>query len=114
MKNRAFVRKLMMVAGLMAALAILFSPAVNHEAANITREMSTGDEDANEGTQVVAVSADAVTSSQAVQVESVNPYVVQEIITESEHPSSTTSRPLLLPVSLITTLLKTVISSQAP
>jgi hypothetical protein len=115
MKNRSLVRKLMMVAGLMAALTILFSPAFKHETSRPITEASTAsDETKDDCAKLVAVSADAVTSSQAVQVESVNPYVVQEIITESEHPASTTAKLLSLPFALITSLLKTVISPQAP
>jgi hypothetical protein len=113
MKNRALVRKLMMVAGLMAALTILFSSTAKYQPVRAIGEVSAS-EDVKDDAKLVAVSADAVTSSQAVEVESVNPYVVQEIITEPERPTSTNVRLLVIPVLLITSLLKVVISPQAP
>lgn len=114
MKNRVLVRKLMMVAGLMAALAILFSSTLKYETHRAVSEVSAADESKDDSAKLSAGSTDAVTSSQAVEVESVNPYVVQEIITELEHPTSATDRLVALPVSLVTSLLKTVISPQAP
>lgn len=116
MKNRAIVRKLMMMAGLMAALTILFSHGFKHEASRAFIEVSAPNEAGSndDSEKLIAVSADAVTSSAATEVESVNPYVVQEIIAKPERPTSTNVRLLVIPVSMITSLLKVVISPQAP
>ncbi len=110
----------MMVAGLMAALTILLSPGFKHEASQVEvctpgdTSTRSGQSEAKDDAQLVAVSADAVTSSAATEVESVNPYVVQEIIAKPERPTSVYVRPLVIPVSLIASLLKAVISPQAP
>lgn len=106
----------MMAAGLMAALTILFSHGFKHEASQAIIEVSAASkaDSKDDSAKLVAVSADAVTSSAATEVESVNPYVVQEIIAKPERPTSTNVRLLVIPVSLITSLLKAVISPQAP
>ena len=68
----------------------------------------------DEGKQVVIVSSDAVTTSQAVQVEPAKPFVVQEVITESERVHTVAVPVISFPVSVVTTLLKSVLSPQAP
>lgn len=114
MKNRSVIRKLMIVAGILAALTIVVSPAFQREATHIMMEAQASPEKPADDTQVAAVSSEAITSPQAVQVESANPFIVQEIITEIELPAALPVPDLSFPASALTTLLKSVISPQAP
>jgi hypothetical protein len=115
MKHQATSRKWMIAVGILAALTILFSPAFEREATRIITE--TNAEAAKNGTdekQIVNVPSDAVTSSQAVEVESANPFVIQEIITEDEHQTAPALPRIAFPTSVVTTFLRSVISPQAP
>lgn len=115
MKDRTFFRALMVAAGLMAAVTIVVSPAFREETERVVTELKADAGLPDEaGTQVSAVSSDAVTSPQAVEVESVNPFTVQEIIVSGERPSRLPVPSISLPVRALTTLLRSVISPQAP
>lgn len=103
----------MIAAGLLAALTIAVSPAFQQETTRALSEIKADTESADSGTKLSVVSADALTSSQAVEVESANPFIVQEIISVREHPMPV-SFPVALPASVLTTLLRSVISPQAP
>lgn len=113
MKDRSTLRKLMIAAGLLAALIIVVSPAFQQETTRAMQEVKTDEKEAEQGPKISAVSTEAITSPQAVQVEQANPFVIQEIITECDHPSPFTI-PVTLSVTALTTLLRSVISPQAP
>lgn len=113
MKDFSPIRKLMIVAGLLAALTIVISPAFQREAAGVIMEANAENEE-GEDTQIAAVSAEGVTSSQAVEVESANPFIIQEIITKADQPAPLPALAVALPSSVLTALLKSVISPQAP
>lgn len=115
MKHQATGRKWMIAVGIVAALTILFSPAFEREATRIITETNAEAKKAgHDEKQIVNVSSDAVTSSQAVQVESANPFVIQEIITEGEPQTAPVLPRISFPTSIITTFLRSVISPQAP
>ncbi len=107
------MRKLMIVAGLLAAFTIVISPAFQREAAVVIMEASAENEQDGD-TQIAAVSAEAVTSPQAVEVESANPFIIQKIITKADQPAPLPALAVALPASVLTALLKSVISPQAP
>jgi hypothetical protein len=113
MKDFSPMRKLMIVAGLLAALTIVISPAFQREAAGVIMETNAENEE-GEDTQIAAVSAEGVTSPQAVEVESANPFIIQEIITKADQPAPLPALAVALPASVLTALLKSVISPQAP
>lgn len=112
MKDRGSVRKMMVVAGLLAAMTIALSPAFQQETARVMMEIKADAEQTDEA-KLSAVSTEALTSPQAVEVESANPFMIQEIIAESNHPSPVTF-PVAQTVTALTTLLRSVISPQAP
>lgn len=114
MKKRSFLRVLMVAAGILAAVTIVVSPAFQQEAERMVTELKADAGLPDEGTQLAAVSSDAVTSPQAVQVEPANPFTVQEVIAEGERPSRFPVPDISLPVQALTKLLRTVISPQAP
>ncbi len=114
MKDRTFFRALMVAAGILAAVTIVVSPAFREVTERVVTELKADAGLPEESTQVSAVSSDAVTSPQAVEVESVNPFTVQEIIVSGERPSRLPVPSIALPVQALTTLLRSVISPQAP
>jgi hypothetical protein len=114
MKDRTFFRALMVIAGLLAAMTIVISPAFREEAERVVTELKADAGAPVEDARVSAVSADAVTSPQAVEVESANPFVIQEIIVTGERPSRLPAPVIALPVTALTVLLRSVISPQAP
>jgi hypothetical protein len=113
MKITATLQKLMIAAGLLAALTIAVSPAFEQETAKAMSEIKAQANPDDDGAMIAAVSTDALTSSQAVEVESANPFIVQEVIVVREHPMPV-SAPEIIPASALTTLLKSTISPQAP
>ncbi|MBL7848394.1 MAG: hypothetical protein JNL40_13075 [Cyclobacteriaceae bacterium] len=113
MKERSTYRKLMIAAGLLAALTILLSPTFELEASRVLTEFKATAEPGGNDTYV-NVSPDAVTTSQAVEVESANPFTIQEIITEGEQTSLLPPPRVTLPASVLSTFLRSVISPQAP
>ena len=114
MKDRTFFRAFMIVAGMLAAVTIVVSPAFREEAERVVIELKADAGVPADEAQVSAVSADAVTSPQAVEVESANPFVIQEIIVTGERPSRLPVPVIALPATALTTLLRSVISPQAP
>lgn len=112
MKDRNTLRSMMIVAGLLAAITIALSPAFQRETTSVITEIKADAEQPGEA-KVSAVSAEALTSPQAVEVESANPFMIQEIIAESNHPSPV-SFLVAQTVPTLTTLLRSVISPQAP
>jgi hypothetical protein len=114
MKDSTFFRALMIAAGLLAAVTIAISPAFRQEAERVVTELKADAGVPAGDAQVSAVSTDAVTSPQAVEVESANPFVIQEIIVTVERPSRLPVSIITLPATALTTLLRSVISPQAP
>jgi hypothetical protein len=114
MKNSVFFRTLMIAAGILAAVTIVVSPAFRQEAERVVTELKADGGQAEGETTLTPVTADAVTSPQAVEVESANPFVIQEIILTSEKPVRLPVPDISLPVSALATLLRSVISPQAP
>lgn len=114
MKDKTFFRALMVAAGILAAVTIVVSPAFREVTERVVTELKADAGLPEESTQVSAVSSDAVTSPQAVEVESVNPFTVQEIIISGERPSRLPVPSIALPAQALTTLLRSVISPQAP
>ena len=104
----------MIAAGILAAVTIVVSPAFRQEADRVVTELKADAGLPDEGPQVSQVSSDAVTSPQAVEVESANPFIVQEIILTGERPSRLPVTVIALPALALTTLLRSVISPQAP
>ncbi len=105
----------MIVAGIVAALIILLSPAFQQETSTFLSDTKNPAEKSGESEKhIVAVPSDAVTSSQAGTIEHVNPFVVQEIIDDAERQSDQPLPTRTLLTSFFKTLLRTVISSQAP
>lgn len=104
----------MIVAGFLAAMTILLSPVFQQETRKALIEAQAKKDSKGEDKQFVVVASDAMTTSQAVQVEPAKPFVVQEVITVPEHRSSTPVPAISFPVSVVTTLLRTVLSPQAP
>ena len=103
----------MVAAGLLAALTIVLSTAFQAETTRVMMQITEAADESTEGPKVSTVSTEALTSSQAVEVEPANPFTIQEIRTEIMHPSPV-SFPAALPLSALTTLLRSVISPQAP
>lgn len=114
MKEWSSYRKLMIVAGFLAAMTILLSPVFQQETRKALIEAQAKNDSKGEDKQFVVVASDAMTTSQAVQVEPAKPFVVQEVITVPEHRLSTPVPAISFPVSVVTTLLRTVLSPQAP
>lgn len=105
----------MVAAGVLAALIILFSPAFQRETSQfLTDAKAKTEKPAESEKQFVALSSDAVTSGQAGQVETVNPFVIQEIIAETKRQTVLPIPRITLPAAFFRTLLRTVISPQAP
>lgn len=112
MKDRSSLRKMMVIAGLLAALTIVLTPAFQHETSRVMTE-SKADAEQPGATKISSVSVEALTSPQAGEVESANPFMIQEVITESQHPAPV-SFPFARIATTLTTLLRSVISPQAP
>lgn len=104
----------MIVAGILAVLVILFSPTFQRETSSYLSEKASTEKSAESEKRIVAVPSDAVTSSQAGEVERVNPFVVQEIIDDTACQSIQPILGRTLISAMFKTLLRTVISPQAP
>ncbi len=113
MRSKRIGRSLMIVAGVVAALIILFSPAFQRETSQFLTNTKS-EKPVEHEKQFVAVPSDAVTSGQAGEVETANPFVIQEIIAEPERKTILLSLALSIPATFFRTLLSTVISPQAP
>jgi len=104
----------MITAGFLAAITILLSPVFQQETRKALIEAQAKADPNGNDKQIVVVSSDAMTTSQAVQVEPAKPFVVQEVIMESQQPSAIPFSDISFPVSVVTTLLRSVLSPQAP
>ena len=115
MRSKRIGKSLMIAAGVVAALIILFSPAFQRETSQfLTKAKTKSEKPVEHEKQFVAVPSDAVTSGQAGEVETANPFVIQEIIAEPERKTILLSLALSIPATFFRTLLSTVISPQAP
>ncbi len=105
----------MIAAGVLAAMVILFSPAFQRETSQyLTKAHAKTEKPVEQEKKFVAVPSDAMTSGQAGEVETANPFVIQEIIAEPERKPIVPLPVLAIPVSFLKVLLRTVISPQAP
>jgi len=121
MRKRAFSKNLMLIAGILAAIIILFSQAFQKETDQILSKIKPANsgvitEKPAEAEKKVIIStpADAVISGTAVQVADANPSLIREIIFDE---NSAPAKPVFfktLFVDLFKTLFKAVISPQAP
>ena len=121
MRKKAISKKLMLVAGILAAVIILFSQAFQKETTQILSKIKTDKTDTKdckttdaEKKVVIAASAEAVTSGVAVQVEDTNPSLIREIIFNENGGSSKPAIVKTILVDFFKTLFKAVISPQAP
>ena len=113
MKDRVSLRSLMIAAGLLAAVTLVVSPVFLRETARVMTECRADGETPDKESSVSAASTEAITSSQAVQVEHVTPFTIQEIILEQKLPSAVLVA-VTLPATAPTRLLRFVIAPQAP
>ncbi|CAN5418972.1 hypothetical protein BH09BAC3_BH09BAC3_05750 [soil metagenome] len=121
MTEKALSKKLMLVAGILAAIIVLFSQAFQKETTQILSKIRpdmAATKDAKpadaEKKVVIATSTEAVTSGTAVQVEDTNPSLIREIIFDE---NSAAVQPVILKAVLVDffkTLFRVVISPQAP
>jgi hypothetical protein len=115
MKGKSFGRGLMVAAGILAVVVILLSNAFQRETTQILTEANAKTDTREDGgKKFAAIPSDAVTSSQACEVETVNPFVIQEIIGEDKQPMVLPLPSIKLPVSIFKAMLRSVISPQAP
>jgi len=119
MQKTAFSRKLMLAAGILAAMVILFSQAFEKETSTlISRLKSTKTEKqdpAREDHKVITpASTDAVTSGQAVQTPDADANFIREIVQEEQPTSETRSIHQTFLVDFFKTLFRVYIAPQAP
>ncbi len=117
MINKAFSRKLMLAAGILAAAVILCSQAFQKETSSFLSKIEKDKSEKSavpEKKVIVAAQADAVTSSQAVEVGDANPSFIREIILDEDRAKE---KPLIdkaIFSNFLRTLFRTFISPQAP
>jgi hypothetical protein len=121
MRKKAISKKLMLVAGILAAVIILFSQAFQKETAQILSRIGPEKAEAKdckpadaEKKVVIAASTDAVISGAAVQVQDTNPSLIREIIFKENSAASRTVILETVLVDFFKTLFRVVISPQAP
>ncbi|MBL7863559.1 MAG: hypothetical protein JNK10_01705 [Cyclobacteriaceae bacterium] len=115
MKLRINNKHWMIAAGILAAVVILVSPAFQCETTSFLSKAKAKTEQPTETNDtIIAVHSDAVTSGQACTVETVNPFVLQEIIKDDNQQVERRVPGTAIIASLFKTLLRTVISPQAP
>ena len=117
MRNKDFSKKLMLVAGILAAVIILFSQAFQKETCQLLSKIKSQKTEKTaeaEKKVIMATPVDAVTSGITVEVEDANASLIREIV----HDENTTSKQAIVGKTLVTnffkTLFRVVISPQAP
>jgi len=117
MLRNSFPKKLMLVAGILAAAVILFSQAFQKETctflSRIKHDKTEKPVEAEKKT-IIAAPADAVTSSQAVEVGDADASLIREIVFDENNAPGQPFIDKATLVNLITTFLRAVISPQAP
>ena len=116
MQKKAFSKKLMLGAGILAAIVILCSQAFQQETDSfLSKIKETQTEKPAEAEKIiVATPTDAVTSGQAVQVGDVNPSLIREIIQDEESTSAQPTIDKTILAEFFKTLFRVFISPQAP
>jgi hypothetical protein len=115
--KKPFSRQLMLAAGILAAVVILCSRAFEKETGSILSKIQTEQsEKAKDASNPVikAAPADAVTSSPAAKVPDSNPTFIREIILNEDQPSKEPLIDKTVIAEIFKTLLRVVISPQAP
>lgn len=119
MQKTAISRKLMLAAGILAAMVILFSQAFEKETSTlISRLKSTKTEKKDKAREdhkvITPASTDAVTSGQAVQTSDTDASFIREIVQEEQPASETTPVHQTFLVNFFKTLFRVYIAPQAP
>ena len=117
MVKKEFSRKLMLAAGILAAVVILCSQAFQKETSSFLSKIEKDKAEkttAPEKKVIVAAPADAVTSSQAVEVGDANPSFIREIIHGEDRAKEPPSIDQAIFSGFLKTLFRTFISPQAP
>ncbi len=117
MMKGSFPKKLMLVAGILAAAIILFSQAFQKETCSFLSRIKHNKTEKPveaEKKTIIATPTDAVTSGQAVEIGDTDASLIREIVFDEENAPGMpfVDRSTLL--NLITTFLRAVISPQAP
>ena len=116
MKRKVLLKQAMIVVGILAAFIILLSPVVQKEACSFLSDMKSSEtkRTPEKDIPVITVHSDAVTSAQACEMEDADPAVIREIILEEGHQPKQPTLSKTVLTSFVKTLLRTVISPQAP
>ncbi len=117
MTKKQFSRNLMLAAGILAVIVILCSQAFQKETSSfLSKIRSDKTEKKAEGEKkvIIAAPADAVTSGQAVEVEHANPSLIREILFDEENSSKYPPVDQTILGNFFMTMLRAVISPQAP
>ncbi|MEJ0054712.1 MAG: hypothetical protein WDN75_03140 [Bacteroidota bacterium] len=117
MRNKDFSKKLMLVAGILAAVIILFSQAFQKETCQLLSKIKSHKTEKTteaEKKVIVAAPVDAVTSGTAVEVEDANASLIREIVLDENNTSKQAVIGKTLVANFFKTLFRVVISPQAP
>ena len=117
MLEKTFSKKLMLTAGILAALVILCSQAFQKETSTFLSKIKTDKaEKPSEAEKriIIATPADAVTSSPAVEVGDANPSFIREIIFNEDRTHQQPTIDSELVSNFFKTLFSLIISPQAP
>jgi hypothetical protein len=117
MVKKTVSRKLMLVAGILAAIVILFSQAFQKETHTFLSKIKTekAEKPADADKKVIsATPADAVTSGQAVQQGDANPSFIREIVFGKEKNTEPPVVNHTILAEFFKTLFRVFISPQAP
>jgi hypothetical protein len=115
--KKPFPKQLMLAAGILAALVILCSRAFEKETVSILAKIQSeqsGKTKDNSNPVVKAAPADAVTSSPAAKMPEAEPTFIREIIIDEDRPSKEPLIDRTIIADIFKTLLRVVISPQAP
>ena len=117
MVEKAFSRKLMLAAGILAAIVILCSQAFQKETRSFLSKIKADKTEKSAGAEkkaLIVAPADAVTSSQAVEVGDANPSFIREIILDEDRSQHQPALSKAVFSNFFKTLFHTIISPQAP
>jgi hypothetical protein len=112
-------RKLMLAAGILAALVILFSQAFEKETNSLISRLKAPKTEKQDSSRedhkvITPASTDAVTSGQAVQTPDTDANFIREIVQEEQPNSETPSIHQTFLVDFFKTLFRVYIAPQAP
>ncbi len=117
MVKSSFPKKLMLVAGILAATIILFSQAFQKETCSFLSRIKHNKTEKPveaEKKTIIAAPKDAVTSGQAVEIGETDASLIREIVFDENNALSKPFIDRAVLFNLITTFLRAVISPQAP